>query len=418
MSNPSGKPYRQHILEQLKTPEDAGGYLAASLAENADCPEATGLVIQDIIAAFSLPLEVNTRVPVASTAPRVDEWLNEIESACNSALLDVYELSIANAPVDVVYARGTADCIGHRVGQIREAVAAIRAAAAPPAPKSLLRDPVHVNVLPPLVITRNGIPCPDQAAALEEFKQACRESDATSQGERPITPLEAATLEREGDMARDHPAPKEGESEGNKPVAEPRYGARTCKHCAQSIKNSPRRPNRWTHVNTASIFCETESALVGEVQHRMDQVVEAAVEWHQVGREGGEWFEAAEKLGAAIESLLELRDKPTVPLLPNAPDVDPSRKCWANTTNEVCIDPRGCDDRGCQLYAEGDKDYANKDTSTNKDLRDQLIAAHSAMPRRWCSVHKREEFKYESLEHELHATTPSAPAVSDCDPDG
>lgn len=58
-----------------------------------------------------------------------NEWLNEIEAACNAALLDVYELSIANAPVDVPYARGTADCIGHRVGQIREAVAAIRAAA-------------------------------------------------------------------------------------------------------------------------------------------------------------------------------------------------------------------------------------------------------------------------------------------------
>lgn len=31
---------------------------------------------------------------------------------------------------------------------------------------------------------------------------------------------------------------------------------------------------------------------------------------HQAGREGAEWFEAAEKLGAAIDSLLELRSKP------------------------------------------------------------------------------------------------------------
>ena len=51
-------------------------------------------------------------------------------------------------------------------------------------------------------------------------------------------------------------------------------------------------------------------ALVNEVQHRMDQVVEAAVEWHQAGHEGTEWFEAAERLGAAIDSLLEMRDDP------------------------------------------------------------------------------------------------------------
>lgn len=35
---------------------------------------------------------------------------------------------------------------------------------------------------------------------------------------------------------------------------------------------------------------------------------------------------------------------------------------------------------------------------------ERLLALRSAadMPRRWCSVHNREEFKYESLEHELH----------------
>jgi hypothetical protein len=57
----------------------------------------------------------------------------------------------------------------------------------------------------------------------------------------------------------------------------------------------------------------TQSAadgLVDEVQRRMDQVVEAAVEWHQAGREGAEWFDKAEALGAAIDSLLELRSKP------------------------------------------------------------------------------------------------------------
>lgn len=38
-----------------------------------------------------------------------------------------------------------------------------------------------------------------------------------------------------------------------------------------------------------------------------------------------------------------------------------------------------------------------------------------AMPRRWCSVHNREEFKYESLEHELHASTPSTEMISRAD---
>lgn len=55
-----------------------------------------------------------------------NQWLNEIELACNATLLDVYDLSIANAPLSPEYARQTADCIGHRVGQIREAVAALK----------------------------------------------------------------------------------------------------------------------------------------------------------------------------------------------------------------------------------------------------------------------------------------------------
>ena len=48
--------------------------------------------------------------------------------------------------------------------------------------------------------------------------------------------------------------------------------------------------------------------LVDEVQHRMDQVVDAAVEWHQAGREGGAWMDKADALSAAIDSLLELRE--------------------------------------------------------------------------------------------------------------
>lgn len=56
-----------------------------------------------------------------------ETWLNEIESACNAVLLDIYDLSVANASMTPEYARQTADCIGHRVGQIRESVAALRA---------------------------------------------------------------------------------------------------------------------------------------------------------------------------------------------------------------------------------------------------------------------------------------------------
>lgn len=64
------------------------------------------------------------------------------------------------------------------------------------------------------------------------------------------------------------------------------------------------------HLRTAAV---PETELVDEVQRRMDQVVEAAVEWHQAGREGAEWFEAAGKLSDAIDSLLELRSTPAAP---------------------------------------------------------------------------------------------------------
>lgn len=49
------------------------------------------------------------------------------------------------------------------------------------------------------------------------------------------------------------------------------------------------------------------SPTVDETQRRMDVVVDAAVEWHQAGREGAEWFDKAEILGNAIDALLELR---------------------------------------------------------------------------------------------------------------
>lgn len=37
-----------------------------------------------------------------------NKWLDKIELACNAALLDVYDLSIANAPITPEYARHTA----------------------------------------------------------------------------------------------------------------------------------------------------------------------------------------------------------------------------------------------------------------------------------------------------------------------
>lgn len=77
------------------------------------------------------------------------------------------------------------------------------------------------------------------------------------------------------------------------------------------------------NLHTAAV---PEDELVNEVQCRMDQVVEAAVEWHQAGREGAEWFEAAEKLEATINLLLELRSVPAAPAVTDGfVSTDPKR---------------------------------------------------------------------------------------------
>lgn len=66
------------------------------------------------------------RIPFDSPEAQPREvWLAEIEAACNALLLDVYDLSIANVPISPECARQTVDCIGHRVGQIRESAAAL-----------------------------------------------------------------------------------------------------------------------------------------------------------------------------------------------------------------------------------------------------------------------------------------------------
>jgi hypothetical protein len=75
---------------------------------------------------------------------------------------------------------------------------------------------------------------------------------------------------------------------------------------------------RWnTRADLPRATAEAEDDLVDEVQRRMDQVVEAAVEWHQSGREGdNSWFDKSEALSAAIESLLELRTAPAPASVP------------------------------------------------------------------------------------------------------
>lgn len=70
--------------------------------------------------------------------------------------------------------------------------------------------------------------------------------------------------------------------------------------------------------------------LIDEVQRRMDQVVEAAVEWHQSDED---WIETSEKLGAAIESLLELRSAPVC----HAPE------CFCGTDLVAGVCPNGHD---------------------------------------------------------------------------
>lgn len=61
---------------------------------------------------------------------------------------------------------------------------------------------------------------------------------------------------------------------------------------------------------------------VDEVQRRIDAVVEAAVEWKEGADSTEEIFAASDRLEAAIDSLLELRDKPTTPSVAAGRHVD------------------------------------------------------------------------------------------------
>lgn len=53
-----------------------------------------------------------------------------------------------------------------------------------------------------------------------------------------------------------------------------------------------------------------------------------------------------------------------------------------------------------------EQDYKDKGIS-DEEVFKEAIAKQESMPRRYCAVHNQEEFKYESLEHELHATAPA-----------
>lgn len=59
MSKPS-IPYTDHLYPRLReSPEEAGGYIAASLEHNIDSPESIALAFQDVIRAYDLPIDVS-----------------------------------------------------------------------------------------------------------------------------------------------------------------------------------------------------------------------------------------------------------------------------------------------------------------------------------------------------------------------
>ena len=63
----------------------------------------------------------------------------------------------------------------------------------------------------------------------------------------------------------------------------------------------------WLDIPATAEERVRRSDLAAEVERRKDAVIDAAVAWHQSGREGDEtWFDKAEVLGVAIDRLLEL----------------------------------------------------------------------------------------------------------------
>lgn len=99
----------------------------------------------------------------------------------------------------------------------------------PPEQKSLLRDPVKVDVStqrtvepPPVIVTRDGIPCADQSAALEEFKERCRVSAAEWRCERRPWPCRYPSARQcAHDTMLGSECPKACECECHDPAATP-----------------------------------------------------------------------------------------------------------------------------------------------------------------------------------------------------
>lgn len=75
--------------------------------------------------------------------------------------------------------------------KFRKALAPFAATSSPAPAESLLRDPVQVRVLPTPIVTRDGVQCEDQAAALEEFKDRCRAATPSNRARRAAMELSA-----------------------------------------------------------------------------------------------------------------------------------------------------------------------------------------------------------------------------------
>jgi len=97
----------------------------------------------------------------------------------------------------------------------------------------------------------------------------------------------------------------------------------------------------------------------------MDVVVEAAVEWHQSGQEGdGSWFDKAETLSRAVESLLELR----------------SVECFCGTELEAGLCPNGHDPVTPKTIAGGEWCYTRLEAKTPNLPARWLITSEDHWP--------------------------------------
>lgn len=137
----------------------------------------------------------------------------------------------------------------------------------------------------PLVVTRNGVPCEDQAAALEEFKQACRPRLEPEDYERIRETLESLN---------EYPTEEETEAILRK------HGTSGKEVINQFIERTLRE----------HLMMRAEVDYILESRRFADAVVDAAIEWHESDMEGS--MDAAQKLEDAIEALTEFRRKASI----------------------------------------------------------------------------------------------------------